>query len=112
MPIEFNKYEIECSHCNKLVVFKTTEVEELAEDIEDAIDDADTSARSEMEAQFDYYVKPEEAVDGRALQELSAAIRAGDRAEAEILLDRIASELGDKATEQVQLGRYSVKAMV
>lgn len=46
----------------------------------------------------------------RGLFELAAAVRRGDRSEAELWLDRIAEELGGWATEEVQLGRYSPQA--
>lgn len=45
--------------------------------------------------------------DTRRLFELSAAIRRGDQAEAELLLDRIAEEIGARAVEQVQQARFS-----
>lgn len=53
----------------------------------------------------------ENLVDGeRTLRSLAAAIRRGDRDDAEFILDRIAETLGVEAIEQVQQGRFSPEA--
>lgn len=46
------------------------------------------------------------------LSELSAAIRRGDRCEAELLLDMIAADLGSYAQEQVWHGRQGFMVRV
>lgn len=48
-------------------------------------------------------------IDADVLQELSSAIRRGDRVDAEHFLDRIFSE-SSSLTERIQRGRYSCKA--
>jgi hypothetical protein len=47
-----------------------------------------------------------DAVDPDGLQDLSSAIRRGDKAEAEHLLDRLFAE-NSALTERIQRGRYS-----
>lgn len=56
---------------------------------------------------FEEIDDPEHDIDPRLFHELSAAIRRGDRVEAELLLDRLAEEVGPEYTESVQLGRFS-----
>lgn len=104
-------YEIQCQHCRKPVKFLTGEVEGLDDDIEREIDDAEHEAKEEARVEL-YDEASEDVVGGmpsgdRPLRELAAAIRQGNREDAEYWLDRIAANLGDRATEQVQQGRFS-----
>lgn len=52
-----------------------------------------------------------EQLDQATVMDLSAAIRRGDRAEAEMMLDRLLGD-DDTVTEWVQQARYSRKARV
>lgn len=69
--------------------------------------------RNEATDEFEDYTDLSHIVDGgRDLYELAAAIRRGDRAEAELMLDRIAEEMGARAVEQVQQARFSNRSRV
>jgi hypothetical protein len=97
-------YFIECPHCKEDVEFKTREVDGLDQDIEGQCEDA----RCEAERQFVGMIDPDELPENpRLWHDLSAAIRRGDRGEAEYLLDRIAAEIGKEATDAVEQGRFS-----
>jgi len=100
-------YEIQCEHCDQTVHFEIYEIPALDRYIEDEIE----GAKDDVRDVYSGLVEPCDLVNNRLLLDLSAAIRAGDRNEAEYLLDRLASDFGDDATEHVQRGRYSVKAM-
>lgn len=103
--IELNEYNLDCPHCKEVVTFKISQVEGLGDDIEDE----QAEIVSEVERQFEGQIEPENAVDPRLLHDLSAAIRAGDRQEAEYQLNKLAAELGPIPAEWVERGRYSVK---
>lgn len=69
--------------------------------------------RERVEAEFEGRVDISDVIDGRRiLFEPSAAIRRGDRAEAEYQLDQLAEEIGVVAVEQVQQARFSNRARV
>lgn len=100
------EYKVQCEHCDKETSFAVHEVDCLDDDIEDEIE----AAKDDVRDEYAGMVYPDDVQpDHRQLEALSAAIRAGDRAEAEYLLDRIAAEFGSKATEYVQRGRYSLR---
>lgn len=98
-------YEVQCEHCEKMTSFRIDDVARLDADIDDEV----SAAKSEVAVEFEGMVEPDELLD--KLQDLSSAIRAGDRIEAEHLLDKLASEIGSEATEYVQRGRFSMRAV-
>lgn len=111
MPVELETYTLECPHCKAEVDFAVREVEGLAADIDDENDMAAEHARTETEREFEGMVDPSDLpITPRIIHELSAAIRKGDRFEAELLLDRIAYDLGGEHENACQLGRFSPEA--
>lgn len=106
------EFSITCKHCSTPFPFTEAEADGLA----DHIIDERCDARRESEKLYvgPDYIDASELSDGlsgnRPLRELAVAIRRGDRAEAEHLLDVIAAKIGDEATEQVQQGRFSPEA--
>jgi len=107
------KYQVRCE-CGRDVEFSMVDVPALADEIRRKVEEAHAEGHDEGEES----AAESAAADtlhllngrGRRLFELAAAIRRGDRQEAEIHLDRISEELGPKAQEMVQQGRYSLKA--
>lgn len=79
-------------------------------------DDVEIGIEAAVNALDDADALPEpedfgDQLDQTDVQDLAAAIRRGDRAEAELLLDRVFAH-DTTVTEWVQLGRYSGKARV
>lgn len=108
MDTSLNKYEIDCPHCSKEISFRTYEVDELASDIDEEVERARFSTRQEVESEFDGMVDPGDIpVQPQTIKELSAAIRTGDKFTAELLLDRIADDLGGEHINAVQIGRFT-----
>ncbi len=107
------QFTIECE-CGRTTTFDRYDVPELGEYIDDRIERAADETRAEVEREFDGFIDPSELASGDRrdfdLFELSAAIRRGDREEAELLLDRMAAAMGHAAAERVQLGRFSPRA--
>lgn len=106
-------FTMQCSKCEHDNDFKIEEVEDLAAYIEDER----VSSYDEGKADAEEVDDPEQYIDvgvlflaARPLWELSAAIRRGDRAEAEHQLDLIAESIGTNAVEQVQQARFSSRA--
>lgn len=104
-------YEINCTKCSHRIGFKVEDVEQLAGDIADRV----STGRGEGydEAREEYGPAEDNDVTwltSRPLWELAAVIRRGDTAEAELQLDRVAEELGYRAVDQVQQGRFSPQA--
>lgn len=86
--------ESTCDDCGK-----TTDEIYCASCKVDADCDCDTEVRNDLS----------DEISGDLVEDLSAAIRRGDRDEAELLLDQIASHV-DAWPEHVSLGRYGWKA--
>lgn len=106
-----DRFTVDCRKCGDEVSFTVFDVPELDEHIQEKVSEAERAAESETEESFEEFIDPGVLVDGsRLFYELSVAIRRGDRAEAEHQLDRLAEELGVKAIEQVQQGRFSLVA--
>ena len=104
MPVQF---VTTCEKCEAEVPLYLDEIEGLPRHIENER----SEERRAAEREFDGFVDAGALTDGdRPLWELAAAIRRGDRFEAELQLDRIAEELGVDAVEQVQQGRFSPRA--
>jgi hypothetical protein len=97
------KFKVKCEGCGKLTAFETTQVEGLdahiAGEREDAVEMAEEDSRDDLLADLGGH--------NWTLAELAQAVRMGDRAEAEALIDRIARSLGVAAQEQVALGRFN-----
>lgn len=104
-------FKIDCPKCSDCVEFRVKDISEL----EVYIADRASNARGEGydEAREEYGPAEDNGVThlpSRPLRELAAAIRRGDTAEAELQLDRLAEELGYRAVDQVQQGRFSPQA--
>lgn len=111
MPIKLESYTIECEHCGKQTDFTIAEVPGLSRDIDEEIEEACRVERRETEAQFDGMIDPaDHPIHARTMHELAAAIRRGDKAEAELLLERVASDLGAEHVNAVQVARFSREA--
>ena len=109
--IELNTYTIECEHCGKDNEFAIKEVPGLAKDIEEEVDEASACATRDTEAQFAGMIDPaDHPIHARTIFELAAAIRRGDKVEAELLLDRVAADLGREHANAVQVARFSREA--
>lgn len=97
-------YFIECPHCETDVYFNTADIDGLDEWIAGERRDAGR----ETELQFEGMIDPDDhPIQPRTIHDLAAAIRRGDMAEAELLLDRVADELGLECANAAQVGRYS-----
>lgn len=108
MNTAFEKYELLCSHCAKETSFCTADVDGLAGDIEAEVDAAETDARRDTEREFEGMVDPGDLpVTPQIMKELAAAICGGNRIDAELLLDRIAEDLGYEHVNAVQIGRFT-----
>lgn len=104
--------ETRCPKCGDEIEISQIHDDALAAMIEDERDDAASRARDEVESDAREDVEMEVLGSDRAFRELAAAIRQGDRREAEYQLDRIAERAGSEARNQVELGRYSIRARV
>lgn len=106
-------FSVTCE-CGRDVEFRIVDVPELDEYVGEETDKAARGARREVEEEFADFIDPDVLAegdqDGYDLFELAVAIRRGDRAEAELQLDRLSEALGRKAVERVQLGRFSPRA--
>jgi len=106
-------FSVTCE-CGRDVAFSIADVPELDHYILEETGAAERYARREVEEEFAGFIDPEVLAegdqDGYDLFELAAAIRRGDRAEAELQLDRLSEALGPKAVERVQIGRFSPRA--
>lgn len=100
------QFSTRCEACNADVDFDLADVPELEVYLERECSEASDEARREEAAEYSGFIDP----DPGLLKDLSIAIRKGDRVEAEILLDKLASEAGTRAEEAVQQGRYSLQA--
>lgn len=94
-----------CPDCGHQYEISERDCPALADYVEDAIDDAVTDAKSELRIEYEG-TTPDFDIDERLLGDLACAIRAGDRAEAELLLDRLAEEVGGRAQHEVEVGRF------
>jgi hypothetical protein len=109
------QFTIACSKCSAKMRFEVADIPALERHITDERVAADSWARDEtrdeVEAEFEGFVDGAELTKGsRPLQEMAVALRRGDIAEAERLLDYLADEIGDRAVEEVQQGRFSLRA--
>lgn len=108
------KFDIKCASCGDNVQFATSDISELEERIavirsesyDSGYANGEGFGNEQGRSQTAYAVTGGE----RPMWELAAAIRRGDRAEAELQLDRVAEQMGDRAIEDVQQGRYSPQA--
>jgi hypothetical protein len=100
-----HKFTVKCAGCGDNVEFVAGDVPDLRAHIRDERSDGYNEGKVDG-----YEDGAREALKLFGLQrpmlELSAAIRRGDRAEAEIWIDRIADEMGAEAYEDVQQGRF------
>jgi hypothetical protein len=109
--IELETYCVECPHCKEEVDFTINQVDGLSADIDDKNETSAANARAETEREYEGMVDPSDLpIQPRTIHDLSAAIRRGDRAEAELLLDRIVEDLSLDHSEACQIGRYSSQA--
>lgn len=109
------EFKVTCKCCDAKFDLRSHEIDGLADHIDqlenNAFHDGKDEGRDETTSRFAGYFDPDDLTSGhRPLWELAAAIRRGDIAEAEHQLDRVAEEIGLKAIEQVQQGRFSLRA--
>jgi hypothetical protein len=105
------QFSILCGSCRNDVGFDIQDVMQLEDHVDEIYDLAQRDTRSEVEAEFETFIDGDDLLHGsRPLQEMAIALRRGDIAEAERLLDGIADEIGPKAVEEVQQGRFSIRA--
>ena len=106
--IELETYSLECPDCKREIEFTVKDIDGLASDIEDAVEDACKTERRDAEREYEGMVDPDDLpILPQTMKELAAAIRRGDMPEAELLLDRVADDLGSEHTNAVQIGRYT-----
>ncbi|MGE4340150.1 MAG: hypothetical protein AB7E55_29985 [Pigmentiphaga sp.] len=105
-------FNIRCGACGEPVSFNVEEVPELSGHIVTQEANAFAEGKDEGFAEGEAEALSSVGITGgsRPLWELAAAIRRGDRFEAELQLDRIAEEMGPRAIEDVQQGRFSLRA--
>lgn len=100
-------FALTCVHCKQEIEFETSQVEGLEEHISSERRDAASCA----EAEFEGWINPSNLRSSAALLgDLSVAIQRGDRAEATILLERVASTLSASTLERVECARFSLQA--
>jgi len=99
-------FSVECKSCGVSIGFEDDDIVGLESYIESEVEDRSDSGPDDDDEQ------PSLASVGgaRLFYELAVAVRRGDRAEAELLLDRMAEGWGLAAQELVQQGRYSPAA--
>ena len=105
------QFSIECSACKKDIEFQASEVDGLEEHIEREVDAGSAQAISEAHTEYEDFVDPSSLLLNDDLKSLSAAIRRGDRSEAELMLDRLVDGFGTDAQEAVQQGRFSLRVL-
>lgn len=107
------QFKIKCV-CGEYVGFEIDEIPELGKHVDGlrsmSYDDGHEAGKEEGAEEAREDIALDMRGGERPLWELAAAIRRGDRAEAEIYLDRIAYEMGARAIEDVEQGRYSHRA--
>jgi len=98
--------EVCCPQCK--CEFEVDEVENvsLRDAIEDAVDEAVDQEQNKADSSFYAAEEPLDPATCRLLGDLACAVRVGDRGEAELLLDRIAEEIGGLAQHEVSVGRF------
>lgn len=99
-------FEVTCGNCGHQVPFQIADVEHLESHIDAEVEEARDEGREEC-TDDDSVLDTNEIMASRIMLELSAAIRRDDRREAELLLDRLAAEMGGTIEEQVALGRFT-----
>lgn len=101
---------VACPSCKTEFEVEEVNHPSLAEQIALREQESEHDGREEVERETAGMVWPHEAVEARDLQDLSFAIRRRDWAEAELLVDRIAANIGTDAEEKVAQGRFSLLA--
>jgi hypothetical protein len=97
------EFYIDCE-CGKEVEFDTGDIDGLDEYIQKECD----GAASEAEAAFDGMVDPSDLpIQPRTIHDLSQAIASSNLAEARILIDRIAYDLGSEHQNACEIGRFA-----
>lgn len=100
-------FSFTCRHCQKESEFEPREIDGWAELVSDERSDAAANA----ELAFDGWIDPSNLRSSAArLVQLSIAIERGDKAEATILLDQVASSLGEITRERVACARFTPQA--
>lgn len=97
-------FEICCPKCAHDFEVNSKDCADLEDAIDDAVENATDDLRAEIRRLEDDYLPAR--VDARQLGDLACAIRSGNQAEAEYLLDKIAESVGDQAQHEVSLGRF------
>jgi hypothetical protein len=103
--------EVSCPECKHEFEIDETGCRSLSDAIEEAADEAAAEARAEV--RIDAGAK--DHLDSnccRLLGDLACAIRAGDKTESELLLDRIAEMVGGTAQHEVSVGRYRINPLL
>lgn len=108
-----DQFKIKCA-CGEYVGFEIDEIPELDTHVSSlrgiSYDEGHEAGKDEGADEAREDIALDMKGGDRPLMELAIAIRRGDRAEAELQLDRIAYELGARAIEDVEQGRYSLRA--
>lgn len=100
-------FTVKCATCSSKLAFTVNE----AEGLEKHIQRERNNASEAMEAEFEGWIDPSDLQGSAALLvQLSVAVQRDDKAEATILLDRIAANLGDIVRERVEVARFSPQA--
>ena len=98
--------DVVCPDCGHGFEVNETDCPSLRDAVEEAIDDAVDDAKDEVRSEYELMSDPEPEIDVLMLGDLACAIRTGETAEAELLLDRIAAMIGSRAQHEVEIGRY------
>lgn len=100
-------FSFTCRHCQKESEFEPHQIDGWAELVTDERGDAAAKAA----ARFEGWIDPSDLRGSLSLlAELSVAIERGDKAEATILLDQVASSLGEITRERVACARFTPQA--
>lgn len=104
---DLGDYDITCKHCNHDFTFRVSDVPELDEDIEDDQEAACEEEAERTRREFVGHIDPDELTGQRLFLDIAAALRRRDLDEAAIALERLATEMGWGACDEVNRGLHT-----
>ncbi|HQS70676.1 MAG: hypothetical protein B7Y36_18820 [Novosphingobium sp. 28-62-57] len=104
---DIGEYDITCKHCNHDFTFRISDVPGLDDDIADDEQDACDAEADRTRLEFVGYIDPDELTGQRLFLDIAAALRRRDVGEAAIALERLATEMGWHACDEVNRGLHT-----
>lgn len=99
------QFTLTCTHCEKDVGFDVDQAEGLRSHIEERTAAAYDDGHDDGAAAFSGWIDPD-VQDCRLFRDLAAALARGDCAEALIVAERMAQDMGDRCQNAFELGRF------